>query len=133
MAGGPWLSGYGRAKPRTPGMAAAFSKMRGGKLVPTLVNVVEASTCAIQKRCGSKTVHKRLVSCCPGEMRVPYHTHGYVTRLNRQDGLDKVTLVLLLPTEKRLMLTLNFITILEKGALNATGVCNPVLIGRKYS
>lgn len=32
MAGGPWLSGYGRAKPRTPGMAAAFSKMRGGGL-----------------------------------------------------------------------------------------------------
>lgn len=26
MARGPWLSGNGRAKPRTPGMAAAFQK-----------------------------------------------------------------------------------------------------------
>ena len=30
MARGPWLSGYGRAKPRTPGMAAAFQKNERG-------------------------------------------------------------------------------------------------------
>ncbi|KAJ6947403.1 hypothetical protein NC651_001941 [Populus alba x Populus x berolinensis] len=84
----------------TTGCINLFGPVGGvalGGLVSTLLNVVEAGTHAIQEIYGFQTAQR---VCNLKEMWVLDHSYGYIARLERHDGPDKATSVLLLPTKK---------------------------------